>query len=304
MTEIASVWPAFGATLAFVTFVLGYRQMRGNISEYLDAEDLVLLHEERRREASGRLSPLERLAAKLVPLLRRLLGPRALRQLQQQIDYAGRPEGVTLDGLLRKVGWWLVLLSPLMLLSLASGNFLVVLLAPVVAGIFPVSRLAAQSRKRRESIDFDLPDFLDILAVTVSAGISFRAALARVAERFDGALAREIRLTLDQMAHGASVRLAFTQMRERTGSVAMEQFVRAFLQSEELGAPLAETLNQIALDMRREAAQRLRRKAATTAPRVTLVTSLILVPGALILVIVGVVLGSNIHFGDLLHGLS
>src|SRR5699024_3078699 len=104
----------------------------------------------------------------------------------------------------------------------------------------------------------DLPDFLDILSVTVTAGIAFRPALRRVAARFEGALADDVNLALDRLQHGASVRDAFEQMRDRSTSRMMERFVRAFLQAEELGAPLAETLKQIALDMRRDNAQRLR----------------------------------------------
>ncbi len=302
MEGMSALWPALGATLALVCFMLGYRLMRADVAEHLDADDLVLLRAERRREAQNTLSPMEKVAARLVPALRRLVGATGTGWLQRQIDYAGRPDGVTVDVLLRRVAWWLLLLLPVMVLALLSGNLPPVLLAPVVAFIFPVSRVAAQSRKRRETIDLDLPDFLDVLAVTVTAGIAFRAALARVATRFEGPLSQEVSLTLDQMAHGASVRVAFRQMQQRTGSPAMESFVRAFLQAEELGAPLAETLNQIALDMRRDNAQRLRRKAATLAPRVTLVTSIILVPGALILVVVGVVVGSGIDFGALMQG--
>lgn len=304
MTVVSAVWPALGATLALVIFVLGYRQFRGNASEYLDADDLILLHEERRREASGKLSLLERLAGRFVPTLRRLIGPRGTRWLQRQIDQAGRPEGITVDGLLRRVAWWLILLLPVMVLALLQGSLLLMLMCPIMALTLPIGRVAAASRGRRESIDRDLPDFLDILAVTVSAGIAFRAALARVAQRFEGPLAEEVRLALDQLTHGAPLRVAFLQMQSRSGSVAMEQFVRAFLQSEELGAPLAETLNQIALDMRRSNAQLLRRKAAETAPRVTLVTSLVLVPGALLLVIVGMFLGANVDLSSITGGLE
>jgi tight adherence protein C len=175
---------------------------------------------------------------------------------------------------------------------------------PVVAIFLPLGRIAGQARRRRESIDADLPDFLDILAVTVSAGIAFRAAMALVIDRFQGAIASEVRLTLDQLAHGASIRTAFSNMEQRAGSQAMHSFVSAFLQAEELGAPLADTLNQIALDMRRESAQRIRRQAAQTVPRVTLVTSLVLVPAALILVLVGLVVGLDLNFGDLFKSVS
>ena len=113
-------------------------------------------------------------------------------------------------------------------------------------------------------------------------------------------MADEVVLTLGQLANGASVRQAFEALRERNSSEALAQFVTAFLQSEELGAPLADTLNQIALDMRRDNAQRLRRRAARAAPRVTLITSLLLVPAALVLVIGSIVVGSKVDFGALL----
>ena len=304
MLTFSTIWPALGATGALVIFLMGYRMMRRSAREYLDAADLVLLKEERRREAAGRLSPLEKLAGRFVPRLRALIGSAGVRYLQRQIDHAGRPVGVTVDGLLRKISWWFLVLTPLVVLFIVQGQLIGIALVPLVAVLLPLMRIAGLSRRRRDSIDRDLPDFLDILAVTVSAGISFRSALARVIDRFDGAISDEVRLTLDQLAHGASIRVAFTQMERRSGSSAMRSFVTAFLQAEELGAPLAETLNQIAVDMRRENAQTLRRKAAQTAPRVTLVTSLVLVPAALILVVVGLVVGANIDFGALQDAFS
>jgi tight adherence protein C len=304
MLTFSTLWPALGATAALVVFLLGYRMMRSSASSYLDATDLILLREERQREAGGRLSPLERLAGRLVPRLRRLIGPAGLGYLQRQIDYAGRPVGVSVDGLLRRICWWVLLMVPVAVLFVVQGQLVGIALVPVVALVMPLMRIAGQSRRRRESIDRDLPDFLDILSVTVSAGISFRAALSRVIDRFEGAISDEVRLTLDQLAHGASIRVAFSNMERRSGSTAMHSFVTAFLQAEELGAPLGETLNQIASDMRRESAQAARRHAAQTAPRVTLVTSLVLVPGALILVVVGLVLGADIDLAALKNAFS
>lgn len=304
MLTFSTVWPALGGTGALLTFLLGYRMMRGRPSEYLDAADLVLLKEERRREAAGRVGLLERLAGRFVPRLRRIIGRGGVAYLQRQIDYAGRPVGISVDGLLRRMCWWTLLLVPVVVALIVAGYPAVAFLIPVVAVFMPLGRIAGLSRRRRDSIDSDLPDFLDILAVTVSAGISFRAAMARVIDRFDGALSDEIRLTLDQLAHGASIRVAFSGMEKRTGSQSMHSFVSAFLQAEELGAPLAETLNQIAVDMRRESAQLMRRRANQTAPRVTLVTSLVLVPATLILVLVGLLIGSGFNLGELLGTLS
>lgn len=290
-----------GAALSCAVFLLGLRLLRTDATTTLGVEDLVLLRAEQRREARG-LGPLERLAARLVPVLRRRLSPQRLAALQRRIDAAGRPDGMTVDVFLRRVLWWAVLVAPLALGFLLKGSLLLVALCLVIPGLLPLSRLAGEQRRRQERIDRDLPDLLDVLAVTVSAGVAFRPALARVGERFEGALADEMRLTLSSMASGASVRESFEDLRTRNSSEALAQFVTAFLQSEELGAPLTDALNQIALDMRRENAQRLRRRAARTAPRVTLVTSLVLVPGALVLVICGLIVGSDVDFGAVLGG--
>lgn len=69
----STLWPALGASGALLTLVLGYQMMRSKAAEYLDAADLILLKEERRREAR-RLSPVQRLADRFVPRLRRLIG--------------------------------------------------------------------------------------------------------------------------------------------------------------------------------------------------------------------------------------
>lgn len=301
MTASLSLLLGLGAAAAFVLFVAGLSQVRADPTTTLAVEDLVLLREEQRRVARG-LGPLESIAARLVPTLHGLLGPRRIAALQRRIDEAGRPDGMTVDVLLRRVAWWAVLVAPLALVFLLDGNLLMLALCFVIPGLLPLSRLAADQRKRQEQLDRDLPDMLDVLAVTVSAGVAFRPALARVGERFSGPLADELRLTLGQIANGASVREAFQDLRARNSSEALAQFVTAYLQSEELGAPLTDALNQIALDMRRESAQRLRRKAARTAPRVTLVTSLVLVPGALVLVICGLIVGSDVDFGVVLGG--
>lgn len=293
--QMLPVLPALGALLAYLIFTTGLRMLRGDVVEGLDAADIALLQEERQREARRELSLLERLGGQFQGPLRRILGRKGIDWLSRNIHYAGRPGGMTVDSVLRKIGGWLVLMVPLAILLVLNGQWYFAPLAILVAVLMPVSRLAATANRRREEIDGDLPDFLDILAVTVTAGIAFRPALRRVSARFQGALAEDVNLALDQLLHGASVRDAFEQMRDRSTSRMMERFVRAFLQAEELGAPLAETLNQIALDMRRDNAQRLRQKAGAAAPKVTMVGSMVLVPATLVLILVGAFFGMDIN---------
>ena len=70
----------------------------------------------------------------------------------------------------------------------------------------------------------------------------------------------------------------------------VNEFVTAYLQAEELGAPLADTLNQIATDMRRATAQRMRQHASKIEPRISLVMTMVLIPGALVILVGGMIL--------------
>lgn len=299
MSTVIPAVPALVAVLCVFLFFRGLRLMRSADVEGLDVGDLVLLSTEQRKKATGG-GPLFRLADALVPTLRSLIGPGGVRWLQRQVQLAGRPDGASADTVLRTGAMWVILLTPLFLVSLMVGNVFGVLVCPPLVLVMPLARLARARRLRQERLDRDLPDFLDILSVTVSAGVAFRPALQRVADRYGGPLAEEMTLTLNQIANGASRRAAFTDLRARNDSEALAQFVTAFLQSEELGAPLAETLSQIALEMRRSSAQRLRRKAAQAAPRVTLVTTMVLVPGAIVLIFAGMLIGPDISFSSIL----
>jgi tight adherence protein C len=293
--------PGLVALVVVMLLVHGWRLLRTSEVEGLEVGDLLLLNTEQRNRAAG-AGPLTRAAEALVPWLRRLIGVRGRAWLEQQVILAGRPDGASADTVLRTAAKWLILTSPLLALSLPGLNWLGIALCALIVAVMPLARLQRARRIRQERLDTDLPDFLDILSVTVSAGVAFRPALARVAERYGGPLAEEMSLTLNQIANGVSRRAAFTALRDRNESEALDQFVTAFLQSEELGAPLAETLNQLALEMRRSNAQRMRRKAARAAPRVTLVTTMVLVPGAVVLIFAGMFLGPGAGIGSILGG--
>ena len=158
--------------------------------------------------------------------------------------------------------------------------------------------ISGRARRRQARIDRDLPDFLDVVAVTVGAGVGFRAAFARVAGRLGGPLSEEITTALRQMELGADRRTAFTDLRRRNPSESLGRVVTALLQAEELGAPLTDTLVALGGEMRRYFAQDARRRAARAAPRVSMIITMVMVPGALVLMVVGIFLGSGINLGS------
>jgi tight adherence protein C len=297
LEALIPIIPAAVALVAAILFFAGWRLLRSNAIAGLEVDDLVLLRQEQRTEA-GVGGPLARLGGRLVPGLRQLIGPKGVSWIQRQVELAGRPDGASADTVLRHLGMWIILVAPMMLISLLQGNLILIPLGAGIVVVMPMARIARARRLRQTRISRDLPDFLDILSVTVSAGVGFRAALQRVASNFPGPLSEEITLTLHHMANGASRRDAFADLRRRNDSEQVTQFVTAFLQAEELGAPLADTLRYIASDMRRTTAQELRRAAARAAPRVTLVTSLVLLPGTIVLIAVGMYLGTGIDLGE------
>lgn len=221
------------------------------------------------------------------------------RWLQRQVDAAGRPDGMRVDDVLMQIAKWLLLTIPLALVLLLQGNVFIAALAVPLAFIMPLGKLTGAAQKRKQTIDRDLPSFLDVLAVTVSAGIAFRRALGMVADRFGGPIGEEVTTALAQIDNGASVRSAFKGMRTRSGAASMDEFVTAYLQAEELGAPLANSLNEIADEMRRSSAEAMKQRAAKVEPRVSLVTTVVMVPALLILILVGLVMGLDFDWGDL-----
>lgn len=281
-------------------FVVGYRAARADTLSSLDVADIALLRDHAKKKQ--RVGPLDRLAGRYAPMLESLLGPKRIESLRLRIEMAGRPNGMTVRSFLELCVKYAVILGVAAVALLSLGQPLMALL--VLAGIYllPMSRLSGHVKDRRTQIDSDLPDMLDTLAVTVGAGIGFRSALDRVSSRFSGPLREEITQTLRELDVGVPRRRAFVNLRDRCQSEAMNSFVSAFLQAEELGAPLGESLTQIARDSRREASQRARRRAAQMVPRVTLIVSVVLVPPTILVIAVGLYLGSGIDIGSILSG--
>lgn len=228
------------------------------------------------------------------------MGPRRVDAKRLRIDMAGNPGGLTITRYAARRAVYVTFGVLLGLIFLTNGQ-LVLAVITFAFGVTAADAAIWQAvRERKDVIDRTLPDFLDVLAVVVSAGLGFRQALDRVAERYEGPWADELRITLRQMDMGVSRRQAFDELRRRNSSEQVAQFVSALQQGEELGAPIAETLIQIAADMRRTDAQESRRRAAKTIPKATLVTLVFMLPATMILIATGMFLGSGTNFGSIL----
>lgn len=289
------------ATSAVVLLSLGYRSFKTDPLESLSSEDRALIKDESRlrRKNNGLI---RRTGQRLAPSLSRLFGGGYRNWVDNQIVLNGRKQFSDFTSFMEYKGA-IVLLCGLggvaTLIALRTPGFLIVL---IIVGLFlPDLMLMQSARKRQEQIDDALPDFLDILAITVSAGLAFRSALAKVTERTEGPLAEEMRTVLHQLDMGEAVYDAFTALRSRTTSDSLESFITTLLQAEELGAPLADTLETISLDMRQTTAQKARQSASKASPKIAAVVTMIMVPGTMALILVSMIFVAGldkIELGD------
>ncbi|MER6331603.1 DUF5936 domain-containing protein [Streptomyces sp. NPDC014983] len=244
-------------------------------------------------------SVIDRMGMRYAPLVLRLMGPRLVARYRRRIDLAGNPGGLTLDRYAARRAVYGALGGVGFLVFLLRGQWFVAVLLLLFGAFWTEVGLWSAIRVRKDVIERTLPDFLDVLAVVVSAGLGFRQALDRVATRYEGPWADELRITLRQMDLGMSRRQAFAELRRRNDSEQVAMFVTALQQGEELGAPIVDTLVSLAKDMRRTDAQNARRKAARAVPKATLMITTFMVPATMLLLGAGLVLGSGVDFGSL-----
>lgn len=214
-------------------------------------------------------------------------------KIRRRIDQAGRPGGLTVELYARRTAGYVVMFGGLAVLLVLNGQLLLAVVCLI--GCFQNEfSLLGKRRVRQDEIERTMPDFLDVLAVTVAAGLSFRLALARVADSMPGPLAEEFMVAMRQMELGTSRRDAFEDLRDRNESEALNQFVTALLQAEELGAPLTNALADISNDLRRGSAQYAKRKAQRTTPKITGITLGMTLPALILLVFGAIYFGSGL----------
>lgn len=153
-------------------------------------------------------------------------------------------------------------LGAIVLLSIAYAAFggpkplLAVALGAVAGYVLPDLLLHSQGQKRQTEISRTLPEALDLLALTVRAGLGLEQGIAEVNEELTGPLAIEFDRMLKEQQLGRSRRDALKSMYDRNRSEELRPFVAALLQADKLGTPMADTLTVQSREMRR------RRRAA------------------------------------------
>ena len=232
----------------------------------------------------------------LVPAAARLasiplkVSPRTnLETVDARIVAAGLSSRLTAPTFLAIKGGATVGGAVLGLVVLATGSTSGLLFLPAFAAlgfIGPDWFLTMRIRSRRDAVRAELPDALDLLAVSVEAGLGFDGAVAKLTEHMSGALIDEFALTLSEIRVGEARSVALKKMAERVDAPELSNFVRAVVQADQLGISLARILRVQSADtrLRRQAAAE---EKAMKAPIKMLFPTVLLIFPSMFIVILG-----------------
>jgi len=132
----------------------------------------------------------------------------------------------------------------------------------IVLGLFfPFFMLSRKIAYRQESIQRDLPDVLDLITISVEAGLSFDGALAKLTEKMRGTLVDEFGRVLQEMRMGVTRKEALKAMGERCGNKDLSLFVSALVQADQLGVSIGHVLRVQASGIRKKRQQQIEQKA-------------------------------------------
>ncbi|MDZ5474426.1 type II secretion system F family protein [Bacillus sp. 31A1R] len=159
-----------------------------------------------------------------------------------------------------------------------------------------------KAKYRQETISIMMPDFLDTVSVTLSAGVSLDGALKQVTKQFEGPLSEEIDRFNKEVELGVPRLTAYQSLVERNSSKELHSLVNALIQGTALGVPVSRTFKLQAEDLRATRGFVAKEKAAKASPQITLVTTFFIAP-AVIGLIVGL-LALNIIYNPGAFGLD
>lgn len=145
---------------------------------------------------------------------------------------------------------------------------------------YTIRRFSLTSRitKRKEAIEDQLPNIIDLLSVSVTAGLAFEQALNYVTERCEGVFVDELRLVQQQLLLGRARKEAMKGLSERCNVDEVTTFVASVLQAEEVGISMQSILNSQSASIRQSHKQKVEEKAGKLPVKILLPIILFIFP--------------------------
>ncbi|NOK59695.1 MAG: type II secretion system F family protein [Chloroflexi bacterium AL-W] len=234
----------------------------------------------------------------IVPLTKTILnrlgkfGPKqSTERIRTNLQQAGNPGNLTPAMFVGvRIGLAVLLFLIFGFVTFNSTDFFRALLFTAIGAVLgyllPSIWLGQQIKKRKHNITKQLPDILDLLTISVEAGLAFDAAMQRVTEKADNDLSKEFQRVLTDTRLGRPRRDALKDMATRTGVEDVQTFTAAIIQAEQLGVSISKILRVQADQMRIRRRQRAE-EAAQKAPIKMLFPMVFLIFPSLFVVILG-----------------
>lgn len=170
------------------------------------------------------------------------------------------------------------------LILLLPFSELLIILLPVFGYMSAILWIRSKAKNRQNEISYQLPDFLDTMSVTLQAGVAMDQAIRDIIPYFEGPVKEEFGRFIQEIGVGVPRAEAYRTLLSRNDSKEFQLLIKSLIQGERLGVPIADTFKQQAEEMRKLKKEMIKEKAAKASPKVTLVTTFLILPSSLVLI--------------------
>ncbi|MCI0636148.1 MAG: type II secretion system F family protein [Actinobacteria bacterium] len=249
------------------------------------------------RDQQLKTSALERLifpfAGKVISSITHLTPLDLYGRTNRLIELAGNPPALTAERIVAfKIVFGIVGLvvgiavAPLLPFTGFVASVMTAALFALTGYTFPSAGLANRASKRQKEIRKALPDTMDLLTISVEAGLGFDAALGQVVKNVPGPLSEEISRMLQEMQIGVKRAEALRHLNDRTEVPELDGFVLSMIQADKYGVGVAKVLRAQATELRQKRRQRAE-ETAQKVPLKLLFPTIFLILPAMFIVILG-----------------
>lgn len=167
---------------------------------------------------------------------------------------------------------------------------------PFIGFFLPIIWIKQKAKERQLRLRQDLPDFLDTVTISLQAGAGLDQAIKETIKHFQGPIREEFSRLMSEIELGMPREQAYSNMLKRNDNPEFQNFIKALVQGTRLGVPVSTTFHIQAEEIRKISIEQVKEKAAKASPKVTLITSFIIAPTVMMLILGLVVL--NLVYGD------
>ena len=176
-------------------------------------------------------------------------------------------------------------------------GFIMMIMGTVGGAVLPFFILQSIIKQRKEKLRNSLPEFIDLVCISVQAGLSFDAAVSKITDRMKGPLSEEFLRMARDIRHGMTRQRSLTQLAKRCDIEEMYLFTTSVIQADKLGTSMGRTLKLQADNMRDRYRQTIKAKAMKAPVKIIFPMVIFIFPSIFVIVLLPIVMNIASSFG-------